>query len=710
MAEIAETSAASKKVNLEYFKLIEKFGSEFDILLNVSLSDLASTNNPLITEGIKRLRNREVELHPGFDGEFGRILVFDKSEIKGLKANSLFSFSEQLKPRARIKTIEFDVNAFKRIREENPEIEATVQAGKLSTFLAPTDDGLAQNFVSQVIIAGPGSGKTTALTQAVVDLITKSNILPENILTLTFSNQAAAEMKLRIEQQLKDSFPNSYTFHAFGYLVLKEYAVKFGRTQDFLLIDQEKEEIASQFLSKKADVKKFIKDLENYKNGVLKSVSDSFQATYKKYTEELVKRNAFDLEDLIYLPCELFGSELSIRETFQQRFTHILIDEFQDLNPKQYELFYFLVSEYLFAIGDPDQAIYGFRGADKNLLAKIKQDFSPVTEKRLTTSYRCPETVLKLGSQILQSKNVMTGKKDASKPRLTAFSSENHEAEFIAGTIEKMIGATNSFSLNANQTDGTSYEGINSFSDIGIFARSNFMFEPVIKALRNHGISYQLNQTQPFYRLQPFVNFLQVLKQIFFTEFIDTYPEIPESFIHETKLAFVNQEPLKNLFLKQEMILREIFKFNRTDLNKLLALVAPYEHHYALFFQELELRINAADFIYPKEAVSLLTLHAAKGLEFEAVFVFGLEDNLLPFEVYGPKSDQEISEEARLFYVGLTRTKRYLNLSYAKKRNFNNRLLIQKPSRFLKLMDKALIDFEDVFLSKQDFQLGLFSS
>ncbi len=741
IAEIFGTSANSKKVNVEYVENILKFGSELAILTEVNLQQLSDCGKEILAEGIKRLRNKQVYLSSGYDGEYGKIRVFSPEETKSFNKNQLFNMNSFFKEPEIIKTIEFDVPAFQKmlgVEGGKPPSKITSSLGsKGRSPLSETkvEGGLPPS-KTNIITAGPGAGKTTFLVQQIITTLNEKKVKPNQVLAITFSNKAAEEIAERIKKKSEINFNNVYTFHRFGLGILKTHYHLLKHESDFIIIDENEKYliIKKLLLNNESSTKmnNISQKISKYKNTFdIKIKDEEFDEIFLSYNQHLESINAFDLDDLIYQTVNLLENNQEILGKLQNRYQYIFVDEFQDLNYTQYKLIKLLSKNAnLFAIGDPDQAIYGFRGSDANLITKLKDNEKNVTEIKLPISYRCPNNYLQLGAKIIDKTTFLTGRNEKNITDLKSFNNEKNEAEFIAETIEKMIGGTSSFSINTQKTDGSEYSGIQSFSDIAILARTSELFEPLIPALLRHGISYQLIDNKSIFDKEPFVSLVEIIRigtrqnkgvkgdSVLFKEILPVAnlcvcPEQTEPSVKNNPILNVTIKEMINNNISLEQIFQFIFDnysaIPENNRKNILKFTKKFSNNYELFLQEVALRNPIDDFSINNEAVNLLTLHSAKGLEYKAVFIIGCEDNLLPFELFGAKTPEEIAEEARLFYVGITRSIKYLNLSYVRKRLYKNRLLEQQPSKFLKNVNPNLIKYQNILEKNIDYQLKLFT-
>lgn len=746
LSEIHQTkSTTSKGVLKDYTRLISEFGSEFDILLTIDPAEYKAAGFTILSEGIKRLRDGKIYIQSGFDGEYGRIRVFKEDEIPLLQGATLFAIPDLADPpQYHQNSVAFDVPMFQRLKKDALVATETQRAG--STGIRPLDSQAPIDGDGDcLVIAGPGSGKTRLLTERITHLIETKKATPNQILALTFSNKAAKEMKARIEKNLGHTDILVSTFHSFGLSVLTAHR---PQKVERLLGKPEKETVAKSLFGK--SVSPILAQIERYKQGLIASPDTTLVQMVEKYNQTLDAMHASDLEDLIALPVQLFNDTPDILATYQTQYQWVFIDEFQDINAKQFELIMLLVlgessladglggaegivggadgaqrhqlqlqlqlatdgclrpeelplnsipRPHLFAIGDPDQAIYGFRGSDVRLIQTLTARIPTITTLHLKKSFRCPDPIIQAAGQVLDKTEPLAGKTDAIQLKIQECATEKSESEWIAKTIEQLIGGVRSFSMDSGVSDGIAFDGITSFSDIAILVRTHLMMDELAHALHHHGIAYQIVGTDPFYHQEPFSILLEKFKEIY----LENAP-IQDCF------KAVSTAIRQNLPISESILpLVVYYQLSKSDQKRLLQFTNSYGADYTLFFQDMLLRKGQDEFDNHIEAVSLMTLHAAKGLEFSAVFIPGCEEGLIPFELFGTSTPAQILEEARLFYVGLTRTKRYLYLSYAKKRFLKGRVLTPQKSRFLNKIQDDLFIFQGLEQkSTSDRQLALF--
>ncbi|HEB12042.1 MAG TPA: ATP-dependent helicase, partial [Spirochaetales bacterium] len=746
-------------------------GTELDLLLHLPISRVKQAGGELLAEAIKRMRNREVLIREGFDGEYGKIKVFTREEGAAMGSQCMLfdqtgdrapaqslgvlppglspSGAEPVLPQApgaqatgsqatgdrqqRDVLINFDFNEFRRryraFKGQLENNENSNRERKKVDFkeLNPEQKRAVEHCSGPaLVIAGPGAGKTHTLTLRIAHLIMNRNVNPENILAVTFTNKAAGEMSNRLELIFKKNQPllkgiDISTFHAFGFSMLKENSKSIGREKDFSILDEEdKQRILKKVKELNTGSSGKISELSsavtNIKQGLtgLEQIEDSrLKDLFLEYSHALKEENAVDLDDLIYLPVQALRENPPLLEQYRRRIDYLLIDEFQDINFAQYQLIRMLMpgaGANIYAIGDPNQAIYGFRGADVSLMDHFIRDYPQTVRYRLNTSYRCSDYILKASSRVIDNQvidkslkmPVLKALNRGVKITITGNSSEKSEAEYIARSIEKMIGGLRFFSIDSQITQGMEYKEISSLSDFAVLVRISRQMEPLEKAFRDHSIPYQRVGELPFFKEKPVKSILDLLKMLqnsrnrLLKEELASRYKLKEEEIGECRALIDGQLPVTIILNKiiDTWFIEDKLQ-NKDKLIELIELAKSFSVNLQEFIKFIALGGELAGCKTGAEKVSLLTLHAAKGLEFKCVFLAGCEQGLLPYALF--KSNRpDPDEERRLFYVGMTRAGSFLFLTHARRRFIFNHLYQLEKSPFLAAIEKELAEFIDV--------------
>lgn len=711
LAEIAGVGEGTAKVENEYLLTLQKLGKELDILLDIPLDVIETKTSRTLSEAIRRMRNREVYIQEGYDGEYGVIRVFREGEAKNFQATgSLFQIETPPPPEKRA-LINFDLKDIRQLRHQQEEMGnvAAEQASEYRNSMADISGtgglnpeqlaAVRHNGGPSLIIAGPGTGKTRTLTEKIAWLVNEQHVNPDEVLAITFTNKAAGELRERLQVLMKDKSLASRvtvsTFHAFGLSVLKAYYAEFQRNRGFILVDEslKQEIIRALFETKSGKIGKLAEDISGIKNG---DKPDTPQ--FHRYEEELKKLNAFDLDDLIARPLQLFSTNLAIREQFQQHYRYFFVDEYQDTNEVQYRLLRQLApgaGSNFCVVGDANQSVYGFRGAHAGYIRRFTKDYPGAAVFRLTKSYRCSQTILSASADVLEDgSGLLEGLTEGVRISVSEQPTGAAEAEFIARQIIGLVGGVSFYSIDSGVTSGDRSETIRSLSDLAVLCRTRNQFDAIANALRDHHVPYQETGTTPFFREEPFRSFTSLLKGFNMKSFDQATPVFrlgkQQVTLHQFDRA-TEKLGSGNLLEYLEWVRREFFgkELAGSELwDRFITLAAGY-NNLQPFLEFLSLGSGADTHFRQMEAVSLMTLHASKGLEFGCVFIPGCEEGLIPYNLY--KTDVDREEEKRLLYVGMTRAKRLLYLTHARSRVFRGRTFSLPESQFLKPIRQHLL-------------------
>jgi superfamily I DNA/RNA helicase len=478
--------------------------------------------------------------------------------------------------------------------------------------------------------------------------------------------------------------PTVSTFHAWGHSILREREGTFGRSGEFILMEPEDRQ---RILEKctgcsRAESSEMSEAVSRAKQELTPLEGDPrFLDTtiWRAYEDFCRTHDIFDLDDCIYRPALLFSQNPELSRDYHRRFPWVLIDEYQDVDLCQYRMIRQFIpgaEDNLFVIGDPDQAIYGFRGADVRFIREFLKDYPGAALYRLTRSYRCTQTILKASSRVLERSDkvagLLQGIQEGVRISLSPQPTDASEAEFVARTIEALMGGLRFFSLDSDLSDGEGHSEIGSLSDFAVLCRIREQMRALERAFRNHGIPHQSIGETPFFRREPAKTVIDAYKAavnprnaymrqrlssagIFRARDLDPLPGLIQDASVRKALASL----IETYFRNKETADTDAF-------SRLLDLAEDFDSDRQGFLDFVSLGTGPDTYRRSLESVTLMTLHAAKGLEFPCVFIVGCEDGLLPYSLFGRKSDPE--EERRLLYVGMTRAQKFLFLSYAAKR------------------------------------------
>jgi len=742
LSELLECGENTKKVDQAYQATCRKAGVEMDLLLFLPIEEVEKKTDRKLAEAIRRMRERRVYIQEGYDGEFGRVKLFREGELNLLDPEpTLFEIPTTLKPPEKRKLINFDLKEFRKQKDIVAGVFAISDDTEKYKPGSREFEGLNEEQQSAVkhekkpalIIAGPGSGKTQTLTYRIAHLMRNKGVSCENILAVTFTNKAAGEMKQRLKTLLtnKDVPDNLqvFTFHGLGYTILVRYAEKAGRRGFFSIADEEdKKEILKKYL--KCDAKKLsqISDAIREAKQNLKSPEEledgDLGEIYQSYEKILLELNMFDLDDLISYPVRIFETHPEILKEYQEKYPWILVDEYQDVNFAQYRMIRLLMpgaESNLCVIGDPNQAIYGFRGADVRFIRQFQEDYPGAAVYRLSTSYRCSDNILRASGRVIQAGcgegAFLKGLARGVKIRIVENTTDRSEAEYVARTIERMIGGTRFFSMDSDMAEGSEEEDIRSLSDFAVLCRIGKQMKALEKALDDHGIPYQTVGDDPLFKEEPGRSVIELLKLLLDpdNEFLKTkFREKKEGLrIDLNKLG----ESIKGKTIKcviseilDELRIRKI-NDEGSEIARLLDLAEEFGEDWEGFLKLASLGTGADTYRADLENVRLMTLHASKGLEFKCVFIAGCEEGLLPYSLFKNRA-ADPEEERRLLYVGMTRAMKYLFLTHAKKRFLSGREYRLARSLFLDKIEEELLEHSKPqykkSATKDDPQLTLF--
>lgn len=602
-----------------------------------------------------------------------------------------------------------------------------------------------------LVLAGAGSGKTRVVTFRIINLI-NNGVPPHKILGLTFTNKAAGEMKERI-RSLTNSNVLICTFHSLGARMLRESIQALGYERDFTIYDEDDiEKVLKACLSEiglKEDTKVFrqliskAKDRMHMPEQVSGAEHPYLPQVYAAYQNKLKTYNALDFDDLLFLSVRLLREHPKVLDTYQNRWQYLLIDEYQDTNEAQYNMINYLVakSRNLCVVGDPDQSIYSWRGANIRNILNFETDYPGAKIVRLEQNYRSRSNILEAANAVVvrntsrYDKNLWSDLGEGEKIKLFTADTEREEAAFIADRIKHHQQAQH---LSLNQ--------------MVVFYRTNAQSRAFEDSFIQRKISYVIVGGISFYQRREIKDILAFLRLVHssndFVSFSRTI-NLPKRGIGDTTLekirigavgaslsilgyceALVDDQgvcsPLK-LTLKQKEGLREYVKIIRYlkskqsayslkelveaviemtgyigylkedmetyqdrvgNLDSLIAKAIEWQASAETptlsgFLEELSLRSTLDDAVGPQEKVNLMTIHNGKGLEFEVTFLAGLEEELFP-HVNSRNLPEGIEEERRLFYVGMTRAKEFLYLTDCRSRFIWGVSRTQRPSRFIR--------------------------
>ncbi len=581
-----------------------------------------------------------------------------------------------------------------------------------------------------LIVAGPGTGKTLTIVRRVAYLIHKG-VSPENIVAVTFTNRAAREMRERTEFLLERAARKVFigTFHFLGLTILKnEYP------NNFIVYNREEQIILLKKLMKDYDFGKIpgraqviserISRVKNY----IEDVDDVVRDIYEKYQDTLTNSEALDFDDLILKPIEILSNTEMVKK-YRDTFKYIMVDEYQDINRAQYILLTLLVGRNgnLCVIGDSDQAIYAFRGADVSNFLSFEKDFYDAEIITLKENYRSTGMILNASSILIKNnrmridKTLQQTKEKGTPITVISVPDERSEGETIVREIEERIGGTSHYHMMKTQ-DTRDFSGYSfGFSDFAVIYRTNAQAKAMEESFSSSGIPYQIIGSNYHLKRAEILKVLAFLRALYnpsdqqFHRMIDLEQEGLNGVTRERFKGLLETVPLDE-FLTILWKESNMKKYCSEESFMLLENLAPAYRDMnpaeamGSFINEVSLLTPADAFDPRADAVPLMTFHMAKGLEFRVVFITGVEEGLVPYTI--KKDNVDIEEERRLFYVGMTRAIDELFLIHTRKRFLYGQRLAQKPSPFLtELTEEFTIEKyipDRIKRIKKDNQIGLF--
>lgn len=604
-----------------------------------------------------------------------------------------------------------------------------------------------------LILAGAGSGKTSVLTKRVAYLIKERNISPKNIVAITFTNKAAKEMKERIIKEVgKEGYDIQIsTFHSFGLRIIRENYEKLGYEKNFTIIDSDDSLTVVKKILKETGIDstrfnpKFIKNQisscknemvtpEKYKNLVNDELSDITYKVYKKYQDTLLRNNSLDFDDLLIKPIELFNKYKEVLENYQELFKYVFIDEYQDTNEAQYILSKMISAKYknICVVGDDAQSIYSWRGANFKNILNFEKDYKNAKVILLEQNYRSTKTILNAANSVIKNninkkdKNLWTDNSLGEKIKYVRTNDEKDEASYVTREIRNLVN--NGVSLD----------------DIAVLYRTNAQSRTIEEGFLNSNIPYKIVGSFAFYSRKEIKDLLAYLKLIYNTKDdvslmrIINYPKRKigaktienlsmDAVLNGTSMFDVISSGKELEFKKLILEMKEkseVLSLTETidmvldksgikselesehtleadirleNLNEFKSITKTFEEESGIasledFLNEVSLVSDVNDQKNDNSPkVTLMTIHAVKGLEYKYVFVIGMEENIFP-HVNSCEEDGGIEEERRLCYVAITRAKEKLYLVNALRRMLYGKTSVNMPSRFINEIDKDLID------------------
>ena len=608
-----------------------------------------------------------------------------------------------------------------------------------------------------LVLAGAGSGKTRVLTNRIAYLI-ENGVRIENILAITFTNKAAKEMKDRVMKLIGMDAKSIQisTFHSLGLKIIKENYARLGYKSNFVILDSDdtltvvKKIMKDLNLNPKfynaRDIRNKISSAKNEMMGPQEYAKVEFDrniiAVYESYNNKLLINNSVDFDDLLILPIKLFRMYPDVLKYYQDKYKYVLIDEYQDTNEAQYIFTKMLCNNHknIFVVGDNDQAIYAFRGANYKNILNFEKDYPNAKVILLEENYRSTQNILDAANSVIKhnkmrkDKNLWCNNDIGSKVKYIKTDSDKEECEYVSNKIKEL------------HDSGISYE------DMAILYRTNAQSRLIEEEMLKNGIPYRIVGSFYFYNRKEIKDLLCYLRlinnhddDVSLLRVINTPKRgIGDKTIEAlTNKANLNKTSLfeaidggkelafKNLILKMEqecenitltdmveLVLKESglreelvneksleAEIRLENLEEFKSITKGYEEEYGVisltdFLNEVSLVSDISEHQDSNNKVSLMTIHAVKGLEFDNVFIVGMEEGIFPhYNSINEGTLAAIEEERRLCYVAITRAKKNLWMLNARKRMLFGNTQLNMPSRFMDEIDSKYIECENNKLS-----------
>ena len=600
-----------------------------------------------------------------------------------------------------------------------------------------------------LVIAGAGSGKTKVLTTRIANLI-DSGVSPYNILAITFTNKAAKEMRERLELLVPNNNAFVGTFHSFGVRIIRENYDLLGLNRNFTILDSDDVTTIIKRIMKEKNIDSkecapayirnrisFIKnenmsiaEIEKFFNTPAEKIA---YEVYKEYINILKNNNSVDFDDLLLLPVKLFKNNPEVLEKYQDRFKYILIDEYQDTNEVQYSLTKLLAKKHqnIFIVGDPDQSIYMFRGANYKNILNFEKDYKNAVIIPLEENYRSTSNILNAANSVIRNnkerkeKNLWSSKGDGVKVKYLRAYDEKNEVDLVISEIKKLL------------------ESGYKKKDIAIFYRTNGQARVVEEQFLKANLPYKVVGSFYFYARKEIKDLICYLRLILNSDdeiSLRRIINVPKRKIGpstvnnlENMARAMNvsmfeaietgkELEFKNLILElrkdsESLSLTELIDdildksgmrkeyetegsleadLRLENLEEFKSITASFEEQTGSvnledFLEEISLVADIEEHKESNDEVTLMTIHSAKGLEFDVVFLIGMEEGIFPHQ-NAFVEENGIEEERRLCYVGITRAREKLYLTNAKRRMLYGRENINQPSRFINEIDEQYIE------------------
>ncbi len=785
LSEIFRVGPNSKRVQQAYQVVLDRLGSEFNILQNLDTIAIEQAGISLLPEAVERMRRQEINVVPGYDGQYGRVQIFkdhERSRLMGQQSLFKVSISQPPEPENDIArevghslppkppdtgNDKLTKNKAKELKA-GPDILFNQLNDRQHRAVEHPDGRL-------LIVAGPGTGKTRTLTMRIAHLMIRKDVSPDNILAVTFTRKAAREMQQRLRAILGDARkrPLVATFHSLCFKILNDLkkegmqaivdederkillreAIKQAKDHG-IAVSQKPQKLLDRIIAAKQQILS-PDDLTQPENVTVDA--RMLAEVYHSYQNLLSIQGLNDYEDLIFKVVRLLETDSMVCKRYRNQFQHIFVDEYQDLNYGQYRIIKALAppnasNRNLCVIGDPDQAIYGFRGSDVRYFTRFVDDYPDTAVIQLTRNYRSTETILDASFQVIQDHRLHAAdartyseKAGVKTIRILELASPKAEAQAIVRIIAQLVGGTGYHSIDTGLVDDANLASARSYVDFAVLVRTHQQIKRIGEVFDQAGVPFQIASRQNSLKswgLPELISILKVVQscgsdvdlhnslQLFSVGINKTAAEHFKSWCYSKKfsqqqglikakrfpipglsraqqqklidfgeqltgienrigdmtvaeqLRYLSQIPQLSAIVNSEPRAREAF-------NSLLTLSADYGDNIAEFLASAALDTDTDAYLPQAEKVSLMTMHASKGLEFPVVFIAGCEKDLMPLNRQGAEP-ADPAEERRLFYVAMTRAMERLYLTRAKKRSVYGELLPRSLSPFVADIENRL--------------------
>lgn len=692
ISEIRGVGPKTKTVHAEVAALVAELGPELTVLRETPLEEVTRAGSPLLAEALHRLRRGEVIREAGYDGEYGVIRLFTPEERRSRTSTpALFDVEP-----ARAAEPGRDRTAPER-DTRLPEPEQAIAAADappaelLASSPTPLDGSLLGGLDPEqrkaaaaaggplLIVAGPGTGKTRTLTHRIAHLVTDQGASAGNCLAITFTRRARAELRERLTSLAGPATRHVTvtTFHGLAAAILRERHERAGLAADFRIADEnERRTVAEELADSAKEGRRLLADLDTPGEPGGETAAES----RSRLNKALRERNLVDVGELVGMAVRILSDHPDVAAEYRQRYAWVFVDEYQDIDEQQYDLLRLLSGpdSNLCAIGDPDQAIYGFRGADVGFFLRFRDDYPEARTVTLTRNYRSTSAIVSGAVQAMRPAALVPDRAlrpvrhtPAAEPiGLHTAPDENAEAQAVVTAIDRLLGGSSFHSLDSGKVDSDGTQGL-SFSDVAVLYRTDATSRLVTEALTRAGMPFQKRSHD---RLANRPGVPEVVRELRYAGSLALRAAAAAAVASLPPGVAGEREP---------------------DIRAAAELLAPLADRFGGdldgFLGELALGAEVDSWDPRADRISLLTLHAAKGLEWPVVFLIGCEDGLLPLRWPGEPYDSAAHEERRLFFVGMTRARSQLFLSHATSRSRYGRAVDAAPSPFLSAIDDTLI-------------------